>query len=242
MERTETFTGCDFRYTYDDTLFPPGTDSFLLSSFPSLKPGLRVCDLGCGAGLLGLLLLRREPALSVCGVELDPTAARLARHNIEQNRLQGRMQVYAGDLRDPKLLPAGQWDLAISNPPYYAAGSGALPRSAGLQPARAELNCTLDALCRSAARLVRWGGRICLVHKPERLVDTLCALRAAGAEPKRLRWVCQRAEAAPSLVLIEGRRGGRPGLRTEPPLILTRDGAPTPEVNALYHRTQEEPS
>ena len=86
MERTETFTGCDFRYTYDDTLFPPGTDSFLLSSFPPLKPGLRVCDLGCGAGLLGLLLLRREPTLSVCGVELDPAAAQLARHNVEQNR------------------------------------------------------------------------------------------------------------------------------------------------------------
>ena len=52
MEHWESLKPGGFRFVYDDTLFPPGTDSFLLSSLPRLKPGLRVCDLGSGTGLL----------------------------------------------------------------------------------------------------------------------------------------------------------------------------------------------
>lgn len=89
--------------------------------------------------------------------------------------------------------------------------------------------------------MLRWGGSFCLVHKPERLADLLEALRAAALEPKRLRFVCSGAEDAPSLVLAEGRRGGRPGLAVEPPLILrTAAGTPTAELDAIYFRQQEE--
>ena len=99
----------------------------------------------------------------------------------------------------------------------------------------------MEDVCRAAAYLLRWGGSFCLVHKPERLVDLLCALRGNGLEPKRLRFVCKRAGAAPSLVLVEARRGGRPGLTMEAPLILqTADGAAAAEVDAIYFRRQED--
>ncbi len=243
MERMEQFSGCGYRYYYDDTLFPPGTDSFLLSAFPVLRPGQRVCDLGCGAGLLSLLLLRRQPALRVTGVELSPIAAALAERNRRENGLEDCFSVTEGDLRDMgSLLPAGQWDLVVSNPPYYPPASGPAPGKEALRSARTEVSCTLTELCRAAAWMLRWGGSFCLVHKPERLTDALTELRAAGLEPKRLRLVSKTAGAAPSLLLAEGRRGGRPGLRIEPPLILTgTDGAPTAELDAIYYRTQEEP-
>ena len=60
-------------------------------------------------------------------------------------------------------------------------------------------------------------------------------------EPKRLRPVCKTTGSAPSLVLLEGRRGGKPGLTVEAPLILqSADGTPTPEVDAIYFRQQED--
>ena len=68
-----------FRFFFDDGLFQPGTDSFLLGSFPRLRRGARVCDLGAGTGLLGLLLLARAPALQVTNVELQEAAVELAR-------------------------------------------------------------------------------------------------------------------------------------------------------------------
>lgn len=110
-----------------------------------------------------------------------------------------------------------------------------------MRTARTEATCTLTELCSAAARILRWDGRFCLVHKPERLTDLLCAMREAALEPKRLRFVCSKPGAAPSLVLAEGCRGGRPGLTVEPPLLLRQaDGSPTAELDAIYFRTQED--
>ena len=81
------------------------------------------------------------------------------------------------------------------------------------------------------------GGSFALVHKPERLSELMCCLSAHGLEPKRLRLVCHRQDAAPNLVLLEARRGGRPGLRLEPCLILREeDGSESAEVRRIYHR------
>ena len=102
------------------------------------------------------------------------------------------------------------------------------------------MDCTLEDICHAAAYLLHWGGSFCLVHKPERLTDLLCTLRDHGLEPKRLREVCKTAGTAPSLILLEGRRGGKPGLSIEAPLVLQDGGAPTAEVDAIYFRQQED--
>ena len=241
MERWDRLCPGGYRFVYDDALFPPGTDSFLLSAFPRLKPGLRVCDLGSGTGLLGLLLLQRQPELTVTGVELLAEAAALAKRTAAANGLEDRLTVQVGDLRQIReLLPPAAFGLAVCNPPYYPPSSGRLPESKALRTARTELGCTLEEICAAASYLLPWGGRLCLVHKPERLADLCCALRGAGLELKRLRPVCPKVGAAPSLLLAEGRRGGRPGVEFLPPLVLQNaDGAPTEELDAIYFRTQE---
>lgn len=242
MEHWEALTPGGYRFVYDDDLFRPGTDTFLLSSLPRLKPGLRVCDLGCGTGLLGLLLLQRQPALSVIGVELQEAAVRLAEKTVLENNLTDRLAFRQADLRDVKShFPTGSFDLVVCNPPYYPSASGALAEKAARRAARSEVSCTLADVCAAAAYLLRWGGSFCLVHKPERLTDLLCALRQANLEPKRLRFVCPAAGSPPSLLLLEGRRGGKPGLTMESPLILQNsDGTPTREVDTIYFRQQEE--
>ena len=239
MEHWDALCPGGLHIVYEDALFQPGTDSFLLSSLPRLKPGLRVCDLGCGTGLLGLLLLQRQSGLQVTGLELQAPAVALAQKAIEKNNLQNDLTVIECDLRDVKSrFKTGSFDLVVCNPPYYPPQSGSVSDNPALQKARAETTCTLEDVCRAAAYLLRWGGSFCLVHKPERLTDLLCTLRQTAIEPKRLRFVCKTADSAPSLLLLEGRRGGKPGLTLEPPLILQNpDGTPTPEVDAIYFRS-----
>lgn len=240
MEHWESLKSDGYRFVYDDTMFRPGTDTFLLSSFPRLKPGMRVCDLGCGTGLLGLLLLQRQPSLQVTGIDIQPAAIALAERAAAENGLTDRLTFQAEDLRETS-LPANSFDLVVCNPPYYPPNSGKLPASGALRTARSEESCSLEDLCRAAARLLPWSGHFCLVHKPERLTDLCCTLREAGLEPKRLRFVCKTAGSAPSLLLLDACRGGKPGLTLEAPLILQNsDGSPTSEVDAIYFRTQQE--
>lgn len=216
------------RFLFDSSLFPPTTDSFALGYFARPGRGGAVCDLGCGTGLLGTLLLARDASLRLVNVERSGEALALARRGFAENGWQADYR--EGDLRDVYTLPAaGSIDYAVCNPPYFPAGSG--KSHAQLPNERGETGCTLDDVCAAAGRILRWGGRFALVHRPERLTDLLCALRVHGMEPKRLRFLCRRADAAPSLVLVEARRGGKPGLAIEPPLAVD-----SPEWEAVYFR------
>ena len=208
------------RMTIPDAQFRVSTDSMVLADF-CRDAGGRGLDLGCGCGTLGLLLLGSGAAGSVCGIEIQPEAARQAEENAQRNGLADRFSVVCGDLRQAHAqIPAGSFDFAVSNPPYYPPGSGRLRKEDSLSLARSELCCPLDALCAAAARALRWGGRLYLVHKPERLADLMVFLRAARLEPKRLRFVRHSAASAVSLVLLEARLGGKPGLQIEPELVL----------------------
>lgn len=196
-----------YTLSWPEGVFPLGGDALALGEFCTVKPGLRVCDLGTGSGALLLLLARRGSGLSLTGIELDPLSAQTARENLAANGLEG--EVICGDLRAAP-LPAGGFDLAVSNPPYFPVGGG---KSGG--PARSEEFCTLEELCTAAGRLVRNGGRFALCHRPERLVDVVCSLRAHGLEPKRLKLVSHGGDYPPALLLVEAVRQGRPGLAIE---------------------------
>lgn len=241
MEKTDWLFPGGYRFLFDDTLFQPGTDSFLLGAFPRLRRGMRVCDLGAGTGLLGLLLLAREEELFVTNVEVQPRALALARRSAELNGLTEHVRCLPGDLRDASQLPpAGTFDLVISNPPYFDASRGAVSPDAPRSTARTEVACTLSDVCAAAGRLLRWGGSFCLVFRAERLAELFACLQRYGMEPKRLRFVQNTAQAAPKLLLLEARRGGKPGLTVEPPLLL-RDGQgrETEELRRIYFRDKE---
>lgn len=236
MEFDELWPGARFVRSADG--FCPGTDSVLLSAFTGNGRVRRFADLGCGAGVLTVLLLQKLPGATAVGIEIQPEAAALCRRNLAANGLTERAEIRTGDLRERTALPeAGAFDLVAANPPYFPTGSGYTAPDEKRAAARDERFCTLQDLCAAAAYLTRWGGTFSLVHRPERLSELFCTMTACGIEPKRLRMVCRTAETAPSLVLVEGRRGGRPGLTIEPPLALyAPDGGDSAEVREIYHR------
>ena len=113
----------------------------------------------------------------------------------------------------------------------FPAGSGESAKGEARQIAREETSCTLDDVCAAAQRVLRYGGRFTLVHRAERLADVLCAMRSHGIEPKRLRFLAKSPDAAPSLLFVEGKRGGKSGLVIEPPLVPNGE-----EWDAVYFR------
>ena len=214
------------------------TDSVLLADFAAVRGGEKGADLGCGSGLLMLLLLRRESDLLMAGLEIQPEALRLAEENLRINGLLERAELVCGDLRETaKRLPNGGFDFVISNPPYFPPESGRMPPDGARETARGETALKLPELCAAASRLCRSGGRIFLCHRPERLVSLLQEMRAHHLEPKRVRFVHHDLHAPASLLLLEGRKDGKPGLSVEAPfLIRGEDGAETEEYRRICHR------
>ncbi len=216
--------------------FRLGTDSVVCAAFARFPKHAAVADLGCGSGAIALMLLANDPSLHVTGIELQPQAACLAQENARWNELD--FTVLQGDLRQIEtLLPAGSMEGVISNPPYFPVGSGRAAAAAPVCQARSEETCDLPQLVRAAAWLLRYGGRFVLVHRPERLADLICTLRDRSLEPKRVRFVRHRPDSTVCLVLLEARKGGRPGLQYEPDLVLfDSDGHETAEYRKIYHR------
>lgn len=235
MEKIDELWPGGYRFLFDDALFQPSTDTFLLGDFVRLRRGDRVCDLGAGTGLLGLLLLARQSELTVTDVEIQSAACDLARRTAELNGLCDRIAVMQADLRQRDGLPHGAFDAVASNPPYFTPGSGAVSGDPARGAARSELTCTLEDVCAAAARLLTFGGRFSLVFRPDRLAELLATLQKHRLEPKRLRFVHHTVSAPPSLLLLESCLGGKPGLAVEPPLVMKdAQGSDTAELRRVY--------
>ena len=222
-----------------DRAFNIGTDAVMLYAFCRKMRAKRVCDLGCGSGVIGQLLAFSNENITVTGVELQKASAEAAMENAMLNGLEARFEVICGDLREYKKLPltSGSFDLVVMNPPYFKTARGKTVSDDATEISRDERFCTLEDACTAAAYLTKWGGRFCMVHRPERLAEVITTMSNKGLEPKTLRFVQHRSDSQPSLILIEAVRGAKPALNILPPLVLTNpDGTDTDEVKDIYHR------
>lgn len=220
-----------------------GTDAVLLSDFAMPKNGETVCDLCSGCGILPLLWsLSAGVSAKVTALELQPEATDLLRASLARAGLNEQVQVVTGDLRDQAVLPPQSFQKVTCNPPYFAVGSGAVSEIEAVRLARHEgVGCHLADVAEAASRLLLWGGTFALCHRPERLCDVVTELRKAGLEPKRIRFVHNKAEKAPWLLLCEAKKGGKPGISVLPPLVLySADGAPTEEHRRIYQTIERE--
>jgi len=218
--------------------FKLSTDSILLADFVNIGQAKRGIDLGCGSGIIPLLLLSRSEKLCMTALEINPEAAEFCKENMAENGLSDRTFTITGDIRlHRELFTAGSFDLVTANPPYFPENSGIMSPKSDRAAARGELQCNLKDICEAAAFLLKTGGNFSIVHRSERLSELVCTMVECGIEPKRLRLVQHRISSAPSLVLMEGRRGGKPGLKIEPVLILANeDGSETEEYKKIYKR------
>lgn len=212
--------------------FPLSTDSMVLAQFAKLPPNARVLDLGSGCGTLGILLCASDSRCRITGVERDPLAHGAAVENIRRNALSHRMESVCDDLCSFSASCApGSFDVCISNPPYFSGG----PASESLPDARKEINCSLSDLMQSAGRAVKYGGDFFLVHRPERLGEIIALGSVCRLEAKRLLLLRHRENSPVSLILLQLRKGGKPGLKLEEAALFDASGLPTAYHRSVYH-------
>ena len=200
-----------------------GTDAILLADFSNPKKKETLCDLGTGCGIIPLLWSKKETG-DITAVDIQPAACGQLRRSLALNGLEDRVNVVNADLRAlTGVLSFGSYDLVTMNPPYKPVGTGIESESEADKIARHETMCTVDDAVKAAASLLRFGGRFCMCHRPERLCDIICSMRENKLEVKRIRFVCKHEGKAPWLVLVEGKRGAKSHVTVEKNLIMQND-------------------
>ena len=212
--------------------FPLSTDSMVLSHFVRLPKNARVLDLGSGCGTLGLLLCSQNENCTVTGLEIDEKAHLAALENIRRNALAPRMESICACLRSvSERFSPGSFDVCVSNPPYFSGG----PASRRTPLARREDGCSVREWMHAASYALKFGGDLFLVHRPERLAELIANGAECALELKRLRLVRHRQDGPVSLILLQFRKGAKPGLSWEEISLRFSDGSPTPAYREIYH-------
>lgn len=218
-----------------------GTDALLLASFSFPKRDETVIDLGAGCGIIPFYWLKGGCKGLVYGVDIQSEAVDLMQRSLSMNPLIQNFTPILADLRELQdILPAGKFDTVVMNPPYTPKGAGILSAKCADQIARHGTNCSFSELCFSAQRLLRFGGKLSVCLRPERLCDMIDAMRENKIEPKRMRFVSKNPVSVPWLVLVEGRRGGKSGLCVLSPLFI--ESEEMKEIVGSYKKTDGEES
>ncbi len=217
-----------------------GVDAVLLAHYATqaIKKNAKVLDLCSGNGIIPLLLSAKSQADKLYGLEIQEPVWEMATRSVKLNHLEEKITMVHGDLKEAEQLFGRSFFQYITcNPPYKEAGSGILSATDTVTLARHEILCTLEDIIRVSSIILEPLGKLCMIHRPERLADILCLMRSYGIEPKRLRFIHPEAGKTATMILVEGTRQGKPRLFLDPPLyIYQKPGIYSEEINRIYGR------
>lgn len=213
-----------------------GVDAVLLSGFAKVGKGCRAIDLGTGNGIIPILLSAKTKGQTFEGLEIQGDIADMARRSVRYNGLENRVHITTGDIKEASTyFGAASFDVVTANPPYMIQSHGLMNEADHKAIARHEVKCTLEDVIRESAKLLKPNGHFFMVHRPFRLSEILTTMTKYKIEPKRLRLVYPYVDKEPNMVLVEGTRGGNPGMIVEKPLIVyERTNVYTEEFRAFY--------
>ena len=213
-----------------------GTDAVLLSHFATPKYKDKALDMGTGCGIIPMLWLRDDRQSDIHCLDIQQNAIEQVNASIKVNKLQDRLTPHLCDLREVSSeFHAECFTLVTMNPPYKPVNTGIESLGESARIARHEVCCNIEDAVKAGAYLLTYMGRLCMCHRPERLVDTLATMRQYRIEPKRLRFVVDRQGEEPFLFLVEGKKGAKPFLRVEPTLVIKNEESKfTPEMIEIY--------
>ena len=214
-----------------------GTDSVLLADYCAQHVGKRSADMGTGTGVLPLLITARNADVTFEAIELSEIMADMAARSVRLNGLETRIHVHAADIRHATdFLGYERLDSVVTNPPYHPEGTGLTSPDKEIAMARGGDNsCPIDEWIKACGRVLKTGGRLFSIYPASRLLIISEAMQQCRIEPKRVRFVASRMQDTPKLVMIEGIKGGRPGLHIQPVLFThTENGEYSEEMRRIY--------
>ena len=225
-------------YQYVDG-FSYGTDAVLVAAFCRAKKGQIGADLGTGTGIIPTLICHHKNPSKMFAFEVQEDYVALARENAEINGFSERIEVIHDNVESitPSYLRSRgveAVDFVVSNPPYMKMTSGALGLSERKIGARHEKWSDIDGFARAGANLLKNGGDMYIVYRPDRLCDLIYALRQNGLEPKEMVMVKSFSHTEPCLVLVRAKKSAESSLKLSELIIYREKDVYTEEMERVY--------
>ena len=210
------------------------TDSVILANFAKAKPSDVCVDLCSGGGVVAILFSYKNKIKKMFAVEIQAKQAEMSERSIKYNNLD--IKVINDDLKNLKsILGSETVDVITVNPPYNPQGEYSEIDEIAISTH--EIKTNLEEIAKSSSNILKFGGKIFMVHRADRLVDIFATFRKYKLEPKVLRIVYPKISKEPNLCLIEAKKGAKSGLKIMKPLILNNeDGSETEELKQIYCR------
>lgn len=202
-------------------VFRFGTDAVLLANNSVVPRGAKVLDIGTGTAIIPLLLSAKTDAFHLTGIEIQPDMAEMAGRSIMLNGLEDKIDIVCENICDAvTVFGKASFDVIVTNPPYKRSGSGIQNLSDSKTIARHEIAGTLEDFIRVSADLLKPRGHFNMICRPERLCDTIEAMRKYKIEPKELTMVHSDYRKPPVMFILHAVKGGGKNLVVKEPLLI----------------------
>ena len=229
----------DMYIMQDNEMFNFSLDSVLLPNFVTLNKKIdKIMDIGCGNAPIPLILSTLTSA-KIYGVEIQDKVYELAKESVKINNLSDRIEIVNEDINEYyKNIESDSFDVITCNPPYFKVNENSnFNMSEYKTIARHEIMLDLERLFKIAKKLLKNNGNIAIVHRPERLSDIILSMKKNNIEPKRIQFVHPKKDADANILLIEGTKNGKPGIKIIPPLFSHDDnGEYTEEIKKYFEK------
>ena len=210
------------------------TDSVLLSNFGKARSLDKYVDLCSGSGVVAILFSYKNKLKKAYAVEIQENMADMAKRSIKLNRLDDKIEVVCADIKDgTKLFGHETIDVITVNPPYNKVGE--ISEEEEIAIATHEVKLKLDELISVSSKLLKFGGKLFIVYRADRITELICELAKNNLEPKVIEFVYPNSKKEANLVLIEAKKGAKSGVKILKPLVICNDdGTMTKEVQKIY--------
>lgn len=203
-----------------------GVDAVLLSDFAKskIKAGQKVLDLCTGSGVIPILLAAKTEGAAFTGLELQEAYADMAGRSVQLNHLEEKINIVCGDVKDvKKLFSPASFQIVTVNPPYMTEHHGLTNLYEPKTIARHEVALCLEDVVAAASYVLPESGNFFMIHKPFRLAEIFKVMKEYHIEPKRMRLIHPYVDKEPTMVMIEGLKGGKERITIEPPLVIYKE-------------------
>ena len=221
----------------NEDYFAFSLDSVLLANFVTINlSDKKIVDFCTGNAPIPMLMSFRTKA-RIFGVELQQEIYSMGYESVLENKMDNQIELINADVNDiASVMDADSVDIVTCNPPYFKYQKDSLVNDNLIKTiARHEIMLNLEEIMKSSKYILKNGGTFAMVHRPDRMIEIINLMQKYDIEPKKMRLVYPKFGKNANILLIEGIKNGKTGLKVMAPLYThNEDGSYVDEVRVMF--------